>query len=96
MWICGQPARSRRLPTSPHRDNDDDDNNYTIDLPVDAYYTQLHSQVGWRASKEPRKLVQRMGSTSDKGEHPTSRRQSAEIALARKRLKEWQQRQRQP
>jgi hypothetical protein len=30
----------------------------------------------------------------DKGEHPTSRRQSAEIALARKRLKEWQQRQR--
>jgi hypothetical protein len=30
----------------------------------------------------------------DKGEHPSARRQSAEIALARKRLKDWQQRSR--
>jgi hypothetical protein len=65
MWICGQPARSRRLPTSPHRDNDDDDyNNSRIDLPIDACYTVLNSKVGWRASKEPRELVQWMGSTS--------------------------------
>jgi hypothetical protein len=28
----------------------------------------------------------------DKGEHPAPRRQAAEIALARKRLKEWRQR----
>jgi hypothetical protein len=32
----------------------------------------------------------------DKGEHPSPRRQIAEIALARKRLKDWQQRQRRP
>jgi len=30
----------------------------------------------------------------DKGEHPSTRRQSVEIALARKRLKDWQQRRR--